>query len=185
MAKMVLRGVNFSCSLIVLSMLSTVFTIFNTTKALPARNNLPPWAVGTSIWPQIVLLVIACISLFFSVLIFYAYWKGGHKRAEKTAVYYTVFSVFFFAFSIVMWGIGAGILQGAKKNSNGQDLWGWSCKDNKRRQLFQEDVSYSLACRLQVRIQVPPLLSISSSASSHPTKSPPILLTNSISSLER
>lgn len=149
MAKMVLRGVNFSCSLIVLSMLATVFSIFNATKTLPARNDLPAWAIGQSIWPQIVLLVIAAISLAFSVLIFWAYYRGGHRRAEKTAVYYTVFSVGFFVFSIIMWAIGAGILHGSKQNGQGKDLWGWSCKDNKRRQLFQDDVSYSLVCRLQ------------------------------------
>jgi len=157
MAKMVLRGTNFSCSLIVLSMLSTTFTIFNSTKSIPARNNLPAWARGTNPWPQITLLVIACVSLVFSVGIFYAYWKGGHNRAEKTAVYYTVFSVIFFGFSIVMWAIGAGILHQSKQNGNGQDMWGWACKDNKRRTLFQEDVHYALVCRLQVRPHSSPI----------------------------
>lgn len=149
MAKMMLRGVNFSCSLIVLSMLSATFTIFNATKAIPARNGLPAWAVGQKVWPQIVLLCIACVSLFASLIIFYAYWKGGHRRAEKAAVYYTAFAVAFFVFSIVMWGIGAGILQGAKNNSNGKDMWGWSCVNNTRKQLFQNEVSYDLICRLQ------------------------------------
>lgn len=156
MAKMVLRGVNFSCSLIVLSMISTTFSIFNATKAIPARNNLPAWASGTNPWPQMVLLVISCVSLAFSLIIFYAYWKGGHNRAQKTAVYYTVFAVFFFTFSIVMWAVGAGILHSAKQNGNGQDLWGWSCKDNKRRTLFQDEIHYALVCRLQVNKPAPP-----------------------------
>lgn len=146
---MMLRGVNFSCSLIVVSMLTTVFTIFNATKLLPTRNSFPPWAAGQQIWPQVTLLVIACISLASSIIIFYAYWKGGHRRAEKAAVYYTAFAVAFFVFSIVLWGIGAGVVQGAKSNNNGQDLWGWSCKDNTRRTLFQNDVDYELICRLQ------------------------------------
>ena len=149
MAKMVLRGVNFSCSLIVLSMLSTTFSIFNATRAIPPRNNLPAWATTTSSWPQITVLVISCISLAFSTFIFWAYWRGGHKRAEKTAVYYTVFAVGFFMFSVVMWAIAAGILHGSRASGNGQDIWGWSCKDNKRRQLFQDEVHYSLVCRLQ------------------------------------
>lgn len=85
-----------------------------------------------------------------SVIILGAYWKGGHKRAEKAAVYYTVFAVAFFVFSIIMWGIGAGILNGTKMHSNNQDMWGWSCVDNKRRKLFENDVSYALICRLQV-----------------------------------
>jgi len=149
MAKMVLRSINFSCSLIVLAMLATVFSIFNATRNIPARNNLPPWAKNTQTWPQITLLVIASISLLMSIVIFYAYFKGGHRRAEKVALYYTVFAVGFFVFSIVMWGIGAGILNQSKANGNGQDMWGWSCKDNKRRELFKDDVSYDLMCRLQ------------------------------------
>lgn len=149
-AKLMLRGVNFSCSLIVLSMLSTTMHIFLTTKNLPANNNLPAWASGTQTWPQYTVLATSCVSLFFCVLVFYSYWKGGHRRAEKTGVYYTVFAVGFFILSIVMWGIAAGILQITKNNSNNQDIWGWSCVDNKRRQLFQDKVNYALVCRLQV-----------------------------------
>ena len=151
MAKMCLRVTNFSCSLIVLSMLSATFTIFNTTKSLPSRSNLPAWAPSQKTWPQITLLCIACVSLAFSLGIFYAYWKGGHKRAEKAAIYYTVFSIAFFTFSIVMWAVGAAILNESKKNGNGKDMWGWSCKDGKRKDLFQQDVDYALICRLQVR----------------------------------
>lgn len=149
MAKMLMRGVNFSCSLIVLAMLSTVFTIFNATRTIPSRGSFSAWAPGQKIWPQVTLLVIACISLFMSVVIIYAYWKGGHKRAEKAAVYYTAFAVTFFIFSIVMWGIGAGILQGSRQTSQGKDMWSWSCADNTRKQLFQNDVDYDLMCRLQ------------------------------------
>ena len=130
-------------------MLSATFTIFNATRALPTRNSFPPWAPQQQIWPQITMLVIAGISLFASVIVFYAYWKGGHRRAEKAAVYYTAFAVAFFVFSIVMWGIGAGILQASKNYGNGQDMWGWACVDNTRKQLFENDVSYDLICRLQ------------------------------------
>ncbi|KAL1304909.1 hypothetical protein AAFC00_003826 [Neodothiora populina] len=148
-AKFLLRGLNFACSLIVLSMLGATFTIFNATKAIPPRNNLPPWAEGTNPWAQIVLLVISCISLTFAVIILASYCRGGHERAEKVSVYYTVFACGFFVFSIVMWGIGAGILNGAKQGGNSKDLWGWACKDNTRRNLFEADVSYTLVCRLQ------------------------------------
>ncbi|KAK5943422.1 hypothetical protein PMZ80_004429 [Knufia obscura] len=149
MAKMGLRGVSFSCSLIVLSMVSTTFMIFNATKALPSRNGLPAWSAKTNPWPQIVVLTIAAISLVFSVVVMAAYCRGGHRRAEKVAVYYTMFAMGYFVFSIVMWLVGAAVLQGTKANSDGQDIWGWSCKDNKRRQLFQDDVHYALVCRLQ------------------------------------
>lgn len=149
MAKMVLRGVNFSCSLIVLAMLSTTLNIFRATKALPNRNGTPAWSPSTSTWPQILVLTVSCVSLLFSIIIIGAYCRGGHKRAEKVAVYYTMFAVGYFVFSIIMWLIAAAVLQGTKANSNGTDIWAWSCKDNKRRALYQDDVQYALVCRLQ------------------------------------
>lgn len=148
-AKFILRGTSCGCSLIVLSMLAATFSIFNATKALPPRNELPPWSTGTPMWPQITVLVVAGISLALSLIILAAYFRGGHKRAEKVAVYYTVFAVTFFVFSIVMWGVGAAVLQQSKDNYDGNDIWGWSCKDNVRRELFSQDVSYNLVCRLQ------------------------------------
>lgn len=131
---MALRGVNFSCSLIVLAMISTTFSIFNASKNLPDRGNLPAWAPRQKTWPQITLLCIACVSLAMSLGVIFAYFRGGHRRAEKAAVYYTVFAVGFFAFSIIMWAVGAAILNESKRSSNGQDMWGWSCKDNKRKE---------------------------------------------------
>ncbi|KAJ4301033.1 hypothetical protein N0V90_003123 [Kalmusia sp. IMI 367209] len=148
-AKIFLRGINFACSLIVLSMLATAFSIFNATKTLAPRNNLPPWAANTKIWPQVLLLVIACISLAMSIFVLIAYSRGGHHRAEKVAAYYTVFAVGFFIFSIIMWAVGAAVFNQSKAQGGNKDMWGWSCVDNKRRHLFEDDVSYSLMCRLQ------------------------------------
>ncbi|KAG9230446.1 hypothetical protein BJ875DRAFT_155420 [Amylocarpus encephaloides] len=149
MAKFLIRGTSFVCSLIVLSMVSMTFSIFRATKHLGARNNLPPWAANTKVWPQVLVLSVACVSLVLCIVIFWNYFRGGHKRAEKVAVYYTLFAVAFFIFSVVMWGIAAGVLQGSHDNSNNKDIWGWSCVDNKRRQLFQEDIDYGLVCRMQ------------------------------------
>jgi hypothetical protein len=135
-------------------MISTTFSIFNATKHIPPRNNLPPWAQGTNPWPQITLLCISSVSLAMCVLIFWGYHRGGYRRAEKVAVYYTSFAVLFFVFSIIMWGVGAAVLNQSRANGGGQDIWGWSCKDNTRRDLFQEEVSYALICRLQVRLSL-------------------------------
>lgn len=149
-AKIFLRGINFACSLIVLSMVATAFAIFNATKTLAPRNNLPPWAENTKIWPQVVILTIACVSLLMSIVVMIAYFRGGHNRAEKVAAYYTVFAVGFFIFSIIMWAVGAAVLNQSKAQNNNKDMWGWSCVDNKRKHLFEDDISYSLVCRLQV-----------------------------------
>ncbi len=131
-------------------MVASVFAIFNATKNLAPRNNLPPWAENTKIWPQVLLLSIACLSLVISIFVIVAYWRGGHHRAEKVAAYYTVFAVGFFIFSIVMWGAGAAAFNQSKAQNNNKDMWGWSCVDNKRRHLFEDDIAYGLVCRLQV-----------------------------------
>ncbi|KAK3337273.1 hypothetical protein B0T19DRAFT_437938 [Cercophora scortea] len=149
MAKFALRGVNFSCSLIILAMLSSSFAIFNATRSLPAMNGLPPWANNTNSWPQKVVLACAGVSLLICITVFIGYCRGGHQRAEKVGVYYTLFAVGWFIFSMVMWATAAGILQFSKNNSGNQDMWGWSCVQNHRSDLFSEKVNYALVCRLQ------------------------------------
>lgn len=149
MAKFALRGVNFSCSLIILSMISASFAIFNATKALPALSGLPAWAQNTNSWPQKVVLACACVSLLICVCVFIGYCRGGHRRAEKVGVYYTLFAVGWFIFSMAMWACAAGILQVSRNNSNNQDMWGWACVQNRRSTLFNDKVDYALVCRLQ------------------------------------
>lgn len=156
MAKFALRGVGASCSLIIIAMLSSSFAIFRTTASLAPQNGLPPWASGTQVWPQIVVLCSACVSLCACILIFVGYCRGGHRRAEKVGVYYTLFACGWFIFSMVMWAASAGILQFTRNNSDNQDMWGWACVDNHRSTLFQEKVDYALVCRLQVRRTEPP-----------------------------
>jgi len=148
-AKIFLRGVNFSCSLIVLSLLATTLTIFNATKSLPARNSLPAWAEGTNPWAQYLLLGLACFSLFACLIVFWGYWKGGHRRAEKVTVYYSTFSICFFFFSFIMWIVGAAIFQHSKDSGHKKDMWGWSCAQNTREQIYSNTVNYALLCRLQ------------------------------------
>ncbi len=149
MAKFALRGVNFSCSLIILSMISSSFAIFNSTKSLPAMNGLPAWANNASAWPQKVVLGASCVSLCICFFVFIGYCRGGHKRAEKVGVYYTLFAVGWFIFSMIMWAAAAGILQLTRNNSGNQDIWGWSCVQNHRSELFSDKVDYALVCRLQ------------------------------------
>lgn len=129
-------------------MLSATFTIFNATKALPPRNNLPPWAENQKIWPQVLLLTIASIMLLVSFWVLFSY-RHSHKRAEKVSVYYSAFALGFFVVSIVIWAVAAAALQGSRSNSDNKDMWGWSCVDNQRKRLFENEISYDLICRLQ------------------------------------
>lgn len=148
MAKFALRGVNFSCSLIILSMLSTSFAIFNATRALPNQSSMPPWAENTNTWPQKLVLAMACVSLVACICVFLAYCRGGHNRAEKVATYYTMFAIGWFILSMILWAVAAALFQHSRNSTNNKDMWGWSCVDNKRSEVFGDKVDYSLVCRL-------------------------------------
>jgi hypothetical protein len=147
LAKVVLRSVNCACSLVVLSLLGSTFAIFNATKNLPRRNGLPPWSRTTPLWPQITVLCISSLSLALSLTIMFTYWKGSKKRAAKAAFWATILAAGGFIFSTVIWGFSIGIMQGSRATQQAQDLWGWACKDNTRRQLFQDTINYKLVCR--------------------------------------
>ncbi|KAI1177580.1 hypothetical protein F4777DRAFT_541508 [Nemania sp. FL0916] len=149
LAKFALRGISFSCSLIIISLIAVSFNVFRTTNTLAAQSGLPPWAQGTQLWPQIVVLSVSGVNLFLCILIFIGYLRGGHHRAEKVGVYYTLFAVGWFIASSILWAAAAGILQFTRNNSGNKDLWGWSCVDNKRAQVFADKVDYALVCRLQ------------------------------------
>ncbi|KKA31111.1 hypothetical protein TD95_000565 [Thielaviopsis punctulata] len=150
LAKLALRGVNFSCSLIVLAMMTSSLSIFNATRSLPTQSGMPPWAQGTTVWPQVLVLTMSCISLLICIGVLLSYCRrGSHRRAEKVQTYYTMFSIAWFIVSMILWALAAGILQYKRNNSNNKDLWGWACVDNKRSQVFSQKVDYELVCRLQ------------------------------------
>jgi hypothetical protein len=148
-AKVFLRSVNFGCSLIVLCLIAVTLTVFNATKHIPTRNGLPAWAEGTNPWAQYLLLAMACVSLVACLIVFWAYRKGGHGRAEKAAAYYTGFSIAFFALNLIMWIVGAAVYQHSKATGEKKDMWGWSCAQNTREQIYHNTVDYALLCRLQ------------------------------------
>jgi hypothetical protein len=149
MAKFALRGVNFSCSLIILAMLSTSFAIFNSTRMIADRSDLPAWAPETNMWPQRLVLGMACVSLVACIVVFAAYCRGGHRRAEKVATYYTMFAIGWFILSLVLWAITAALFQHSRNSNGNRDFWGWSCVNNKRSDIQGSEVDYQLICRLQ------------------------------------
>jgi hypothetical protein len=50
-----------------------------------------------------------------------------------------------------MWIVGAAIYQHSKSSGNNKDMWGWSCNQNTREEIYSNTVDYALLCRLQVR----------------------------------
>lgn len=149
MAKFALRGVNFSCSLIILAMMSSAFAIFNSTRTLPSQSGMPSWAEGTDSWPQKLVLAMACVSLLACIIVFLAYCRGGHRRAEKVSTYYTMFAIGWFILSMILWAVTAALFQHSRSNSGNKDMWGWSCVENKRADVYSDKVDYALVCRLQ------------------------------------
>jgi len=82
-----------------------------------------------------------------AIIVLISYWRGGHKKAEKAAIWFTATSIFGFVFMIILWAVIAGIITNAKKSSQGHDLWAWACNNNERKQLFQDSVNYDLVCK--------------------------------------
>ncbi|RVD83583.1 uncharacterized protein DFL_007967 [Arthrobotrys flagrans] len=146
-AKLFLRFLNFGCSLVVLSLAASSFAIFFATKHLANRNNLPPWAPQTVLWPTYATLAIACVSLLMAIIVLISYWRGGHEKAESASLWFTAFSVFGFLFMIILWAVIAGTITNARNTNGGNDMWDWACKDNQRKELFQDDVNYDLVCK--------------------------------------
>ncbi|KAK6334620.1 hypothetical protein TWF718_010076 [Orbilia javanica] len=146
-AKLFLRFLNFGCSLVVLSLAASSFAIFFATKHISNRNNLPPWAPQTVLWPTYATLAIACVSLLMAIIVLISYWRGGHEKAESASLWFTAFSVFGFLFMIILWAVIAGTITNARNSNNGNDMWSWACKDNQRKELFQDDIDYDLVCK--------------------------------------
>ncbi|KAJ5936356.1 hypothetical protein N7454_004991, partial [Penicillium verhagenii] len=148
-AKIFLRFVNFGCSLIVLAMLGLTLRTFMATKDLPERNSASAWNADTNPWAQWLLLGLACFSLLACMVVFWGYYRGGHKRAEKLVVYYSTISIIYFTFSFVMWIVTAAIYEHSKASGNTKDMWGWACAQNTREQIYSDVIDYALLCRLQ------------------------------------
>ena len=51
-----------------------------------------------------------------------------------------------------MWVVGAAIYQHSKSSGNSKDMWGWSCAQNTREEIYHDVIDYALLCRLQVNI---------------------------------
>lgn len=160
LGKVVFRTLSCACSIVVLGLVSATFAVFFSTRHLAQRNNLPPWDANTPKWPQITILVIAIISLILSLYIMFSYWRGGHSRAERIAMHATIFTAAAFIFSLTIWSVGYGIMKGSKDHNNNKDIWGWSCKDNTRKSLFQDSINYNLVCVMNEWVSICAIIEI-------------------------
>lgn len=50
---------------------------------------------------------------------------------------------------MLLWVITAVLLQHSKNTSANKDMWGWSCVNNQRSEVYSDKINYQLVCRLQ------------------------------------
>ncbi|KAH9427424.1 hypothetical protein MCOR02_012056 [Pyricularia oryzae] len=112
MAKFGLRGVSFSCSLIVVAMMSTVLTMFDATKVHQGASHAQRHA-------RLV------------------------RDDEPVAADLDPHGL------VPGWIATAASFQHQRNINNNKDMWGWSWDQTPRAETFEDDVNYSLLCRLQ------------------------------------
>ncbi|KAI7909506.1 hypothetical protein M9X92_011599 [Pyricularia oryzae] len=135
MAKFRLRGVSFSCSLIVVAVMFTVLTMFDAAKVHQGASHAQQHA------RLILILTVSCLSVVICMFIFWPYCRGGYRKVEKVAVYHTLLTIGGF---IVRIGLDS-------------DCCFFPTSAQQQRQqghTFEDDVDYSLLCRLQVGIGI-------------------------------
>ena len=127
----------------------TAFTIFVSTKDLEPIDGLNPWARPTKLWPQILTLVVACLSFLASAIVILSYLRG-HKNAERRAYLTTIATVLGMIVWLALWIAAGASLRRVKVTANRGDLWGWACaKNNVRYFSFRNHVNYDLMCKIQ------------------------------------
>lgn len=128
----------------------TAFVLFTTTKDLEPIAGFNPWAEPTTLWPQILILIVACISFIASAIVIVGYLRHGHRGAESISYVTTIAMVFGWAVWLAIWIAAGASLQRVRATGNRRDLWGWACaKHTPRYQVFHSKVDYDLMCRIQ------------------------------------
>lgn len=88
------------------------------------RSGRGPWALETSLWPTLMLLIISFLTIIFSFLTILAYLRYGVKAANKAHQTGFVFEMVVEAGHVLVWIIVAVLYRVGK---TGHDLWGWAC----------------------------------------------------------
>ena len=135
---------------VVIGLSALSFHIFLATRDLPPTNGAQPWASRTVMWPQVMTLVIACLSFAAALAVMAGYLRGGHRRAESLSRWATLMTVIGFVGWIVLWAAAGASLQRARDQSRGRDIWAWACdKEAAHHQLFSDRINYDLVCKAQ------------------------------------
>ena len=150
----ILTGISDAVSTLFTSVMVGIvlYTIikFTTTKDT-MRDGRNPWPLhGTKLWPAIMLLVAAGLTLVASValLVSYCCCRERVRLSWK-------FTVAKYAVHIAAWIVVAVLYRYEKSlNGNDNDLWGWSCsaKADEIQAAFNGVVNFHQLCELQVSV---------------------------------
>jgi len=105
------------------------------------------WANPTTLWPTIMLLVIAFITFFINISVVMSYWCSI-RAANSVDNVGGKFIYGMMAAQIIVWAVTTGLYKYA---NNGNDLWGWSCgtpSDNIQ-PLVQSFLDFGQLCMVQ------------------------------------
>ncbi|KAI9714641.1 MAG: hypothetical protein M1812_006306 [Candelaria pacifica] len=133
-----------------------IHTLLTFQKTRNTKRNTPSgprtaWHADTKLWPTILCLCIASISLFLNLIIVLAYYRSV-KTANKANTISTVFTGGVVGFHIVYWGVAAALYKYAKDTDGvSNDLWGWSCSNAARtiQNEFRAEVDFDRICAVQ------------------------------------
>ncbi|KAI9768396.1 MAG: hypothetical protein M1835_006878 [Candelina submexicana] len=134
-------------------MIHTLLTFLhtrNTYRVTPAGNRTA-WHKSTKLWPTIMCLVVASISLLLNATIVLAYYHSV-KTANKANTISTIFTAGVVGFHIVYWGLAAAFYKyGKDTHGVSNDLWGWSCSEAARKiqKEFRAEVDFDRICAVQ------------------------------------
>lgn len=120
---------------------------FKTTES-KQRGGRGPWHKDSKVWPTLMLLAGAGITLVLSVFLLLAYccsYERAHRSWKLTIVRYTV--------HVGVWLVISVLYRYEKSLHNvDNDLWGWSCSPaaQKLQAQFEGVVNFKLMCEIQV-----------------------------------
>jgi len=156
--RFVVRTLNLGCSIVVIALITSNFTVFNETRFALNNSGNPLWgSEGVKTWPTTVLLCVACVSSFLSIIILLSYLKSI-RWANRLAVAHATISVAAGLFLLFFWALSVGIFNVHDKSGT-PDLWSHSCTQKTAGQNSSQ-VNWSQMCLEQSWCSVCGILSI-------------------------
>jgi hypothetical protein len=110
-------------SIVIIAIMALTLAKYNSTKNVPGA-----WPANPLLSPTIVLLVMACLTCVADITIVFAHFFRGNVVNSMMKLVAKIRAVMGFLQAMAT-AAGAGYFKIANNNSNGNDLWGWSCSD--------------------------------------------------------